>query len=147
LYHRWTPPGNNGELFEFEQLVLPIQCRKPVLDLAHKIPMAGHMGKNKTARRVLGRFYWPTLYKDVAEYCRSCQECQMAAPGRAGRAPLIPLPIMEEPFKRIAMDIVGPLPRSKSGNRYILVVCTCDYATRYPEVFPLRSCDSYKACS
>ncbi len=38
------------------------------------------------------------------------------------------------------MDIVGPLPRSRSGNRYILVVC--DYATRYPEAFPLRSTDA-----
>ena len=53
LYRRWTPPGSNVELFEIEQLVLPMQCRKPVLDLAHKIPMAGHVGKNKTARRVL----------------------------------------------------------------------------------------------
>jgi len=35
------------------------------------------------------------------------------------------------------MDIVGPLERSSSGNRYILVIC--DYATRYPEAFPLRS--------
>jgi hypothetical protein len=43
--------------FEIEQLVLPIQCRKPVLDLVHNIPMAGHMGKNKTARRVPEIFY------------------------------------------------------------------------------------------
>ena len=35
------------------------------------------------------------------------------------------------------MDIVGSLPRSRSGNRYILVVC--DYATRYPEAVPMRS--------
>ena len=41
------------------------------------------------------------------------------------------------------MDIVGPLPRSQAGNRYILVVC--DYGTRYPEWSDLikRS----KACS
>ena len=38
------------------------------------------------------------------------------------------------------MDIVGPLPRSKSGNCYILVLC--DYATRYPEAIPLRSIDA-----
>ena len=38
---------------------------------------------------------------------------------------------MQEPFERIAMDIVGPLTRSCNGNRYILVAC--DYATRFPE--------------
>lgn len=38
------------------------------------------------------------------------------------------------------MDIVGPLPRSRSGNRFVLVVC--DYATRYPEAVALRSIDA-----
>ncbi|KAL0155309.1 hypothetical protein M9458_049572, partial [Cirrhinus mrigala] len=60
-------------------------------------------------------------------------------------APLQPLPIITEPFKRIAMDIVGPLERSKTGNQYILVVS--DYATRYPEAFPLRSITTPKLFS
>lgn len=34
------------------------------------------------------------------------------------------------------MDIVGPLPRSSTGHRYILVLI--DYATRDPEAIPLR---------
>ena len=53
---------------------------------------------------------------------------------------MVPLPIVDEPFYRIAMDIVGPLPRSRSGNQFILVVC--DYATRYPEAFALKSIDA-----
>ena len=56
------------------------------------------------------------------------------------RANDFPIPIMGEPFQRIAMDIVGPLPRSRSGNQYVLVVC--DYATRYPEAYPLKSIDT-----
>lgn len=35
------------------------------------------------------------------------------------------------------MDIVGPLGRSRNGSWYILVVC--DYATIYPEAFPLQN--------
>ena len=38
------------------------------------------------------------------------------------------------------MDNVGPLPRSRSGKRYFLVIC--DYATRYPEAMPLKSIDA-----
>ena len=38
------------------------------------------------------------------------------------------------------MDIVGPLPRSRSSNQYILVVC--DYAARYPEAIPFLSIDA-----
>ena len=38
------------------------------------------------------------------------------------------------------MDIVGPLPRSSKGHKYILVIC--DYAIHYPEAVPLRTCDA-----
>ncbi|KAL0177337.1 hypothetical protein M9458_026231, partial [Cirrhinus mrigala] len=51
-------------------------------------------------------------------------------------SPLIPLPIIDVPFERIGMDLVGPLPKSARGHEHILVVV--DYATRYPEAVPLR---------
>ena len=35
------------------------------------------------------------------------------------------------------MDIFGPLKRTKSGNKYVLVVM--EYATKRPEVFPLKN--------
>ena len=38
------------------------------------------------------------------------------------------------------MDVVGPLPRSRSGNKYILTIC--DYATRYSEAIPLPSTEA-----
>jgi len=47
---------------------------------------------------------------------------------------------MTEPFERIAMEIVGPLPWSQRGNQYMLVVC--DYMTQYSEAVPLRSIDA-----
>ena len=53
------------------------------------------------------------------------------------RAPLHPLPIMKESFKRMAMDVVGPLPCTISGNKFLLVVM--DYATKWPEAFALRN--------
>jgi len=46
------------------------------------------------------------------------------------------MPLIDEPFQRIAVDIVGPLqPVTDNGNRYILTIV--DYATRYPEAIPL----------
>ena len=140
LHRRWTAGGQNRQEPAIEQLVLPTECRKVMLKLAHDIPLSGHMGKEKTAKRILQQFYWPTLYRDVAAYCRSCMACQKTSQRKPPRAPLHPLPIITEPFSRIAMDIIGPLPRSRSGKRYVLVIC--DYATRYPEAVPLRSIDA-----
>ena len=48
---------------------------------------------------------------------------------------------MKEPFERIAIDIVGPLPHSCKGYQYVSVIC--DYATRYPEAIPLRCTDAH----
>ncbi|KAL2089209.1 hypothetical protein ACEWY4_016108 [Coilia grayii] len=108
-----------------------------VFKLGHSVPYAGHLGQNKSWDRVARRFYWPNIYMHLVEFCRSCPECQLTAKGRGGlKVPLIPMPIIDVPFSRIGMDIVGPLERSRRGNRYILVVV--DYATTYPEAFPLR---------
>lgn len=47
------------------------------------------------------------------------------------------MPLVKVPFQRIAIDLVGPLPKGKGGFQYMLVMV--DYATRYPEAVPLRS--------
>ena len=44
---------------------------------------------------------------------------------------------MKEPFKRMVVDVVGPLPHTKSGNKFLLVIM--DYATKWPEAFVLRN--------
>ena len=94
IYRRWM--SKEGIVTsEVEQLVLPQRCRNTVLKLVHSIPMAGHLGK-KTAERVKKRFYWPTQYKDVENYCKACEECQKCSPGRGTRVPLVLLPIMTD---------------------------------------------------
>ena len=53
---------------------------------------------------------------------------------KKNRAPLQPIET-GFPFERIAMDIMGPLPKTGRGNKYILVVS--DYFTKWPEAFAL----------
>lgn len=62
------------------------------------------------------------------------------APKPSYRNPHVPLPIIDTPFERIGLDIVGPLPKSARGHQYILVIL--DYASRYPETIPLRKATS-----
>lgn len=44
-------------------------------------------------------------------------------------------------IQRIAMDIVGPLPRTIRNNRYLLVVI--EYYTRWPEAFAIEHQDAH----
>ncbi|MGH0122279.1 UNVERIFIED_CONTAM: hypothetical protein FKN15_040606, partial [Acipenser sinensis] len=87
--------------------------------------------------RIVQRFYWIGIRKTVEHFCKSCPTCQRTSPRPHLRAPLKPMPIIDVPFERIAMDFVGPLSRSARGHEYVLVIL--DYATRYPEAIPLRN--------
>lgn len=100
------------------------------------------MGTRKTSDRIVQAFYWPGINSDIRKYCQSCDHCQKVTPrGRTRKVPLGRMPVIGEPFKRVAVDLVGPIsPLSDGGNRYILVLV--DFATRYPEAVALRNIDA-----
>ena len=127
ILYRWHWKPHSDPSTEVHQLVLFKQCCKSVLELAHNIPMAGHLCWKKTAERVLQRMYWPGVYRDVGDHCCCFRQCQKSSSHCVKRAPLIPLPIMDVPFKKIAIDISSPLPHSSSRKRFILIIC--DYTT------------------
>ncbi|XP_054841809.1 uncharacterized protein LOC129333892 [Eublepharis macularius] len=122
---------------EVRQLLVPREYREIVLRHAHDHNWAGHQGPHNTLARVLTRFFWPGVDQAVKSHCRTCETCQRTSGRHPPRAPLAPLPVIHSPFERVAMDFVGPLPRTSRGHRFILVLM--DYATRYPEAIPMRT--------
>ena len=139
LMRTWFPPkiGNLGWNC-VQQVVIPQPFRSQVLSLAHD-NLAGHLGIRKMYIRVLRYFYWPGLKSDVAKFCRSCHVCQvMGKPNQViPPAPLVPIPVVGEPFHHIVIDCVGPLPKTKSGYQYLLTLMCA--ATRFPHAVPLRT--------
>ncbi|GBM76724.1 Retrovirus-related Pol polyprotein from transposon 297, partial [Araneus ventricosus] len=55
------------------QVVLPKCKRDEVLRVAHEIPLAGHLGEQKTKQRIKYSFFWPEIKKDVKEFCQTCK--------------------------------------------------------------------------
>ena len=110
----------------------------------HTIPRSGHMGNAKSlADRIAAHFFWPGLSFDARKYCAILVHGAtefVARKLKTNRAPLKPVEVVTEPFRKIAIDIVGELPRTTTGNKYILTIV--DYATRYPEAIPLRTISS-----
>ena len=113
LYRHSTDQLQNDVL----QLLLPQARRNTAIRVAHTVPMAGHLGFECTKYRLLQHFYWPTLTRYVREASKSSPQCQKAAKRPSSKAPLILLPIMAEPFARVAIDMVGPLTRTKSRKQ------------------------------
>ena len=138
---KWQPfdvPADD-EWAVYHQIVVPKSYRHEILSIAHESPMSGHLGINKTYHKIINHFYWPGLKSDVSKYCKTCHTCQMVGkPNQTiPKAQLQPIPAFDEPFSRILIDCVGPLPQTKSGNEYLLtIMCT---STRFPEAIPLRN--------
>ena len=144
LMRKWRPydvPADD-EWAVYHQIVVPKSYRHEILSIAHESPMSGHLGINKTYHKIINHFYWPGLKSDVSKYCKTCHTCQMVGkPNQTiPKAQLQPIPAFDEPFNRILIDCVGPLPRTKSGNEYLLtIMCT---STRFPEAIPLRNIET-----
>ena len=140
LMRKWSPTACDNEKGEtVYQIVVPTLHRREVLELAHDLPVSGHLGVRKTYNRVLQHFFWPGLKRDVAKWCKECHTCQLGGKPNQNipQAPLHPIPAFDEPFSHIIIDCVGPLPKTKSQNEYLLtIMCS---STRFPEAIPLRS--------
>ncbi|CAF4137437.1 unnamed protein product [Adineta steineri] len=83
----------------------------------------GHFGIKRTFYKIRDRFFWPNMYKDIVRHISSCINCRKNKPSR--RKPDGHLHTIEPPrgiWDRLAMDYVGPVPQSKSGNKYFLVL-------------------------
>ena len=119
------------------QVVLPESLRKYVMSISHDTITGGHRNR-KTREKITCSFYWPGIDGDVARYCHSCDVCQKTViKGTVPNAPLQNVPAVDVPFKRVAVDLMGPIdPPSEAGHRYILMLVDC--ATRYQEAVPLN---------
>ncbi|GFX73549.1 retrovirus-related Pol polyprotein from transposon 412 [Trichonephila clavipes] len=89
----------------------------------------------KTLHRVRERFFWGKVRADVEQWCKSCDACAARKGPKIRSRGKLHRYNVGAPFERIAFDILGPLPRTASGNKYLLVVM--DYFTKWPEVYPI----------
>ena len=96
---------------------MPDTLKPDVLNSCHSDINAAHLRFNKTYAKISEHYFWQTMRKDIQDSVRSCPQCQTCKnPVKITRAPLIPMPIVDEPFDCIAIDVVCPLPQSVSGN-------------------------------
>jgi hypothetical protein len=102
---------------------------EPILYHLHRDIVGAHLGINAVFEKVKERYYWPQMFDDIREYVQTCDICQRRGPPER-KEPLIPLTV-KEPFHQIGIDVKGPLPRTSTGNRYIIVAM--DYFTKWPE--------------
>jgi transposase InsO family protein len=114
------------------RLCLPAKYRMEVLRRYHDEVTSAHLGLNRCLHQLKKRFFWPCMARSVQKYIRACKSCQ-ARKGIADKpAGLLQCIRAARPFQRVGMDLLGPFPLSKKGNRQIVVIF--DYLTKWAEV-------------
>ena len=129
LWKKWE--GENGTK---NKLVVPKGLRELVMTLGHENVMAGHFASEKTLDKVREHYFWPGMTGDIETFVKGCLSCAKNKGGRKVRAPLAMF-TAGAPMEKVHIDIVGPLPKSKKGNVYILVIV--DQFTKWVEALPL----------
>ena len=96
--------------------------RLRVLQYKHDHILSGHFGQNKTLASVRCEYTWPGLRNFIIKFCKSCTTC-MCSKSQCHRpyGLLKQLPIPEQPWNSILMDLIEQLLKS-SGYTAILVV-------------------------
>lgn len=119
------------------QLVVPESKRSVVLRAYHNAPSAGHLGFNKTIDKIRQIFYWPGMTDHIKDYCNKCDLCTARNLSKSqNKAPLGKYAV-GEPMERVMMDILGPMPTTNTGNKYVLVIT--DWFTKWTEAIPLQN--------
>ena len=135
LYRTWK--DQKGTTY---QATVPVSERRQVLTYCHDDPTAGHLWIRKTLSKVRQSYYWPGLQRNVRHYMSACEKCLKSKnPVKTLKAPMH-IVGAGRPMERIAADILGELPVTERGNRYILVVS--DYFTKWTENFPIPTIEA-----
>ena len=107
------------------------------MSLLHDNVCAGHLGIHRTIARVRARFYWVGFKETIVNKCNTCHACQARnMPTKPAKAPLKPN-IVGIPLENVQMDIIGPLPETRLGHKYVLTITCC--FTKWTECYPLKS--------
>ena len=105
------------------------QCK--IVNECHASPYGGHFFGERTAHEILqSGFYWPTIFKDCAEWVKLCDRCQKIGNiSSRNEKPLRGILVVQI-FDVWGIDFMGPFPPS-FGNLYILLAV--DYVSKWVE--------------
>ena len=120
---------------------LPKEFRETVINEHHRLT---HDGVNRMHASISSRFWWKGMRKQIRAHVRSCVPCQKAKATLHSRAHLTRPKTFRKPWDVVGIDFFGPLPRTSSGNRFVLTVV--DAFTRFTILFALPEATSEAAC-
>jgi hypothetical protein len=118
------------------RIVIPVNMRQKIMAQCHNHPLSGHLGVKRTYARLATRYFWFGMYESVQEWINMCIHCatRKGSPkDNAYNTTSIPV---SSAWEVVGTDIMGPLPKTKNGHRYIITFT--DHMTKWVEAIPLK---------
>ena len=124
---------------QFMRRCVPNDDQIGILTFFHSEACGGHFSARKTTDKILqAGFYWPTLFKDCFEFCKTCARCQQLGwVIRRNMMPLTPILIIEI-FDCWGIDFMGPFPPFLG---YLYILLSVDYVSKWVESISTRTND------
>ena len=134
LYHIFTAHFPKPQAAS-AQLVIPQNLKEHFLKLHHDDPLGGHLGASRMISVMRPRYFWIGMIRDINKYVQTCKSCNASKSSNQNiRPPLIIRDPAPGPFHTMTIDTVGPLPRTRNGNKHL--VCVTDQYSRYVIAWP-----------
>jgi transposase InsO family protein len=124
---------------------MPKDWRQKVLEENHNSPESGHFGFYKTLNRISENYYWPKMRYNISKFLANCQTCREQKPSQSAPAGLMSSHIVEKPWQVVCSDLVGELPRSTTGFKWVL--CQVDLFSKFVILTPLRDATAKSVCA
>jgi transposase InsO family protein len=139
-YQEWAAQfkEKNNHIYFGGKRVIPRYEMTWVISMFHDDPTMAHQSAGTVYNHMDQRYTWQNMRRDIVEYCKTCYKCQQRGSTKQNN-PKKAIP-PGDIFERWGIDIVGPLPITERGNRYIVVAM--DYFSRWPEARPLKAANS-----
>ena len=134
-------PGHLRKRSTFhDQLVIPQDLTGLVMHAYHDHALSGgHLADRPTYAKIRQKYWWPTMARDIRNWCRKCQACQRRkTPHRRPKLPTGHIPV-QRPFERISVDLVEykAISTSAVGAPCKYVLSMMDHLTRYAILTPI----------
>lgn len=123
--------------------VLPQEERRTVMEQIHR---EAHLGFLKTLTKIREKYYWPKMASDIKRYVNQCTICKESKTPNTNVQPVCGKPkVCQRPWEIISLDFLGPYPRSRRGNVWLLVIC--DFFSKFVVVQCLKTATAPGVCT
>ena len=117
------------------RVLIPEKLRGAVFKMTHQHRSAGHFGITATIARTTKQFWYPGLATDVRLRVGVCHDCLAKVTKEKLKAGVHVPQINGYPGQTLFIDLVGPLPETGKGNKYIM--SAQDGFSRFIRLYPL----------